>query len=70
MEEQVQLKTLTWNSKPLVSPREFCDMLGGELSMPSVRCLYRQKGFPCIRVGRKILIPVQAAYEWLNSQRL
>ena len=61
---------MTWHGKPLVSPKEFCLILGGELSLPSVRCLYHREGFPVLRLGRKILIPVQAALEWLNSQKL
>lgn len=35
------------------------------IGINTVRRLVKAKGFPAIRIGRKMLIPVKAADEWI-----
>ena len=38
------------------------------VSRPVVYTLCRQPGFPCIRIGRKVLVPADKLREWLREQ--
>ncbi len=49
--------------KSTMSVRELADKLG--VSLPKAYQLTHQPGFPVIRVGTRILIPVEAYREWL-----
>lgn len=39
-----------------------------KVSMPTMYKWIHQKGFPAIRAGRKILIPVDAFKRWLEEE--
>ena len=43
------------------------DLLG--ISKANAYALTRREGFPCVRVGRRLLIPKAALDEWLLQQR-
>lgn len=49
--------------KSTMSVKELAGQLG--ISMPKAYELVKQPGFPSIRVGGRILIPVDAFKEWL-----
>lgn len=49
--------------KTTMSVQELSAMLG--ISMPKAYELVKQPGFPFIRVGARILIPIDAFKEWL-----
>jgi len=49
--------------KTTMSVEELSAMLG--ISMPKAYELVKQPGFPVIRVGARILIPIDAFKEWL-----
>jgi len=49
--------------KTTMSVQELSAMLG--ISMPKAYELVKQPGFPVIRVGARILIPIDAFKEWL-----
>lgn len=38
------------------------------VSVPTMRELMQESGFPAIRVGRRWIIPVDAFSTWLNKQ--
>lgn len=38
------------------------------VSRPTMLAMTRITGFPCFRVGRKILIPRRALMDWLDRQ--
>ena len=40
----------------------------GNVSIPTLRKWTRTPGFPIIRAGKKILIPVEAYKRWLEDQ--
>ncbi len=39
-----------------------------EVSVPTMRTLIQQPGFPAFRVGRRWVIPVNAFQEWMHEQ--
>ena len=45
---------------------ELATLMG--LSKPKAYQLAAQKGFPCIQVGRRRVIPIDAFKRWLNEQ--
>ena len=49
--------------KTTMSVQELSAQLG--ISLPKAYALVKQPGFPVIRVGTRILIPVDAFREWL-----
>lgn len=54
--------------KQTISVQELSSMLG--ISIPKAYELVKKPGFPVIRIGSRILIPINAFKEWLviNSQ--
>ena len=57
--------------KLTINVREMAEML--DISPVTAYEMVRIEGFPVIRVGRagrRILIPVDALKEWLNSQKM
>ena len=50
-------------SKETMSVRDMADQMG--ISLPKAYELVRSPGFPSIRIGTRILIPVDAFREWL-----
>ncbi len=46
-----------------MSVRELAAQIG--ISLPMAYALVRTKGFPTIRIGTRILIPVKAFQKWL-----
>jgi excisionase family DNA binding protein len=54
--------------KQTISVQELSSMLG--ISLPKAYELVKKPGFPVIRIGSRILIPINAFKEWLviNSQ--
>ena len=52
--------------KMVFSVREMADRLG--LSMPTAYNLTKREGFPIVRLGHKILIPVADLERWLSQQ--
>lgn len=53
-------------SKTFHSAHELRELTG--LSLPTVYNWINSQGFPCIRVGRRVLIPVDAFHRWLEEQ--
>ncbi len=49
--------------KATMSVRELAAQIG--ISLPMAYALVRTKGFPTIRIGTRILIPVKAFQKWL-----
>lgn len=54
------LEKLTYNSK------EAAAALG--VSLPTMYDLLNRKDFPCVRVGRRVLIPVDGLRSWLEKE--
>ena len=52
--------------KTTISVAELSMQMG--ISLPKAYELIKQPGFPTIRVGARILIPVDAFNRWLDSQ--
>ena len=52
--------------KTTISVAELSMQMG--ISLPKAYELVKQPGFPTIRVGTRILIPVDAFNRWLESQ--
>ena len=63
------IKIMTYHGKPLITPHELYDFLGGEISLPNIYGLCHREGFPCLHIGKKMLVPIQAAYEWFQQQK-
>lgn len=51
--------------KYTMTRKELAARLG--VSMPTADSLINRKGFPVLRVGKRILIPVEAFEKWLND---
>jgi excisionase family DNA binding protein len=51
--------------RAILTVREMAGQMG--ISLPTAYGLANRKDFPSIRVGKKILIPVQAFQAWLMS---
>ena len=52
--------------KLTLTPKEAAEAMG--ISLPLVYSLCKQSGFPCIHIGRKIVIPTSGLNAWLNQQ--
>lgn len=52
--------------KLVLSAREAAAALG--VSLPTFYILCGRPGFPCVRVGRRVLIPVDALRDWLRQE--
>ncbi len=52
--------------KTTMSVREMAERMG--ISLPMAYDLTRRKDFPSIRVGARILIPVEAFNKWLADE--
>ncbi len=51
--------------KTTISVQELSAQMG--ISLPKAYELTRTPGFPTIRIGTRILIPIDAYKEWLNE---
>lgn len=47
------VKIMTYHGKPLITPHELYDFLGGEISIPNIYDLCHREGFPCLHIGKK-----------------
>lgn len=54
------------SDKLALTPEEVAKRLG--ISMPTIYHLCSRKGFPAVRVGRKIIIPLNGLERWLDEQ--
>lgn len=54
------------NERLTLTPEEAAKQLG--VSMPTMYQLCNKKGFPSVRVGRKIIIPLASLEKWLEAQ--
>lgn len=52
--------------KTIISVRELAERMG--ISLPMAYDLTRREDFPSLRVGARILIPVDAFKEWLARE--
>ena len=52
--------------KQTISVQELSDMMG--ISLGNAYKLVKRPGFPSMRIGTRILIPVEAYRIWLDSQ--
>jgi len=52
--------------KLTLTPKEAAEAMG--ISLPLVYSLCKQSDFPCIHIGRKIVIPTSSLSTWLNQQ--
>lgn len=55
-----------YGNRITITPKEAASMLG--LSLTTMYELVHSDGFPCIRVGKKILINVEGLRNWLNER--
>lgn len=46
--------------------KEIAKVLG--ISMPTAYNLVNSQGFPMIRIGRKIIVPVESLNEWMRKK--
>lgn len=53
-------------NKAAMSVKEMAEQMG--ISLPTAYKLVKQPGFPTIRLGTKILIPVEGFMAWLREQ--
>ena len=51
--------------KTTISVQELSAQMG--ISLPKAYALVKTPGFPTLRIGTRILIPVDAYKEWLNK---
>ena len=51
--------------KSTISVQELSALMG--ISLPKAYELVKSPGFPVIRIGTRILIPIDAYREWLNE---
>lgn len=61
-----QKTTTTTDGQIALTVEQASKALG--LSRPTMLELTRRAGFPCFRVGRRILIPRRALLDWLDRQ--
>lgn len=54
------------SEKMVLTVEEAGKMLG--VSRPTAYQLSRSKGFPTIRIGRRVLVPVEQLKEWIAAQ--
>ena len=54
------MEKLTYNSK------EAAAALG--VSLPTMYDIMNRKDFPCVRIGRRVLIPVDGLRAWLQKE--
>ncbi len=52
--------------KTTLSVQELAAQLG--ISLPKAYELVKQPGFPVLRIGARILVPVDSFHSWLNEQ--
>lgn len=52
--------------KLVLNAREAAAALG--ISLPTFYALAGREGFPCVRVGRRLLVPVDGLREWLARE--
>lgn len=57
--EEIKSNRLTINTKEAAKRLNICEN--------SMRILVNSKGFPKIKCGRRILIPIKAFEEWVNK---
>ena len=55
-----------YGNRITITPKEAASMLG--LSLTTMYELVHSDGFPCIRVGKKILINVEGLRKWVDEQ--
>lgn len=53
-------------NKLTFTPKEAAEVIG--VSLPVVYELCKNSDFPCIHLGRKILVPRQELSEWLHRE--
>ena len=51
--------------KTTMSVQELAEQMG--ISLPKAYELVKEPGFPSIRIGTRIIIPVDAFHEWLDK---
>lgn len=61
-----EFQIVTYNDMLTMTVNQAAKKIG--CSYPSMVDICNRKGFPKLRLGRKILIPVKEFYQWLNSQ--
>lgn len=54
--------------KIVFNMREIAEMLG--INVPKAYELARRKDFPAIRLGRRIIVPKEAFFRWLEQAAL
>jgi excisionase family DNA binding protein len=62
-ETTIKIRRKEYMEKTTMSVQELSAQMG--ISLPKAYELVKKQGFPVIRVGTRILIPVEAFKEWL-----
>lgn len=52
--------------KSTLSVQELSSQMG--ISLPKAYELVKSKGFPTIRIGKRILVPVEGFHKWLKEK--
>ena len=55
------------NERNFITPAEFAEILYNQISVTTINVLIRKGKIPCVKMGRKNLIPVTFAREQLNK---
>ncbi len=55
------------DERNFITPAEFAEILDNQISVTTINVLIRKGKIPCVKMGRKNLIPVAFAREQLNK---
>lgn len=55
------------DERNFITPAEFAEILDNKISVTTINVLIRKGQIPCVKMGRKNLIPVVFAREQLNK---
>lgn len=52
--------------KIVYTVKEISNLLG--IGLPAAYQLVRSDGFPCIKVGKRLVVPIEAFHAWVKEQ--
>ncbi len=61
------MKNAILEERNFVTPKEFCEILDGQISVSTVNALIKKGQIPSSRLGHKNLIPVWFAKQQINK---
>lgn len=60
------MKNELLDTRNFITPREFCEVYDGQVSVTTVNLLIRKGDIPCSKMGHKNLIPVEFVRQQLE----